>query len=175
MTEMKSRLCLLSPVVSAMSANIRIQTEDFNIANCYEHLRRHNPQAGAIVFFTGLVRDFNLQKDCAIQQLTLQHYPGMTERIIEQICLAAQQRWDIYEPMVVHRVGALKGHEHIVFVGVASAHRADAYAANEFIMDQLKTQAPFWKKEKDSQGEQWLDMKAEDKQRAQRWLTDTSK
>jgi len=143
-----------------------VSESDFNIAEEYERLRAGTP--GAIVQFIGLVRDFN--QGTEVQTLELQHYAGMTEAVIEDICTQAQQRWNISEPTVIHRVGKLQPTDQIVFVAVASDHRADAFSACEFVMDQLKTNATFWKKEKGSDNTNaWLAMKDSDCQRAQRW------
>ncbi len=146
-----------------------VSESDFNIAEEYERLRASTDNTpGAIVQFVGLVRDFN--QDGEVQTLELEHYAGMTEAVIGDICTQAQQRWNISEPTVIHRVGKLQPTDQIVLVAIASSHRADAFAACEFVMDQLKTNATFWKKEKRSgHTDDWLAMKDSDRQRAQRW------
>jgi len=101
--------------------------------------------------------------------MTLEHYPGMTEKAIEAICAEAHARWDLIDSLVVHRIGALKPGERIVLVGVSSAHRGEAFAACEFIMDYLKTRAPFWKKEATPQGDHWVEARATDDRAAERW------
>lgn len=130
-------------------------------------LEATGPRIGAICTFVGLVREFGDRPD--IQGLTIEHYPGMTERAIEKIAEEAGQRWNIDQLRVVHRVGDLDAGERIVFVGVSSGHRQDAYAACEFVMDYLKTQAPFWKKERSSSGSHWVEQKETDRTRARRW------
>lgn len=146
---------------------IRVQTSDFDLAAEYRALRAASAQTGAIVTFTGLVRDFN-QGD-QVATMTLEHYPGMTEKVLADIVARARQRWRLQAVGVVHRVGALAPGEQIVFVGSASAHRGDAFAACEFIMDFLKTRAPFWKKERTGSGERWVDERQSDGEAAQRW------
>jgi len=123
------------------------------------------PTAGAVASFTGLVRSENGQ----VQRLELEHYPGMTERSISDIIQQAAGRWQVLSAVVVHRIGSLKPGEQIVYVGVSSLHRGDAFQACEFIMDYLKTQAPFWKKEASPQGTRWVDARSSDEAAAQRW------
>jgi molybdopterin synthase catalytic subunit len=144
---------------------LAIQTEDFDASKEYEALRKDANNAGAIVSFVGLVRDTE-QK---LKAMVLEHYPGMTESAIEEIVDSAKQSWQIDEPRIIHRVGELKAGDQIVFVGVSSTHRGDAYQACEYIMDQLKTRATLWKKEVTEDGEKWLDSKSSDIERAQRW------
>jgi molybdopterin synthase catalytic subunit len=122
---------------------------------------------GATVAFTGWVRDIN--ENAAVSSLFLEHYPGMTERTIEQIARDAAVRWELLAVTVIHRVGLLRAGEHIVYVGVAGAHRGAAFAAGEFIMDFLKTRAPFWKKETTADGERWLDARESDRSASERW------
>jgi molybdopterin synthase catalytic subunit len=124
---------------------VRVQTGDFDIGAEVLKLRRGNPKIGAIACFVGLVRDIN--ENSAVVELTLEHYPAMTERALVDIVEQAKRRWDILDAVVVHRVGTLKPTDQIVLVIVASAHRGGAFSACEFIMDYLKTRAPFWKKE----------------------------
>lgn len=146
---------------------IRVQTEDFNQQIEYERLRSQ-ASIGAIVTFTGLVRDINQGEK--ISSLTLEHYPGMTEKSLAEIVTTAKQRWNILDYTVIHRVGELSLQEQIVFVGIASAHRQEAFAACEFIMDYLKTQAPFWKKEVKKGGESyWVDARESDENALTKW------
>ena len=146
---------------------IAIQREDFDIAVETRLLRDSNAHVGAIVTFSGLVRDLDHGRQ--VHSLTLEHYPGMTETSLEKIMAEAAGRWDVIDATVIHRIGELKAGEQIVFVAVASAHRKDAFAAGEFIMDYLKTRAPFWKKCRDSRGESWVDAKATDQEASKRW------
>ncbi len=146
---------------------ISIQTQDFSLAEEVALLEQDNAIDGAVVTFTGRVRNKNNGND--VNGLTLEHYPGMTEKSLEKILVIAKERWNIGRVKVIHRVGKLDIGEQIVFVGVTSKHRQDAFAANEFIMDYLKVQAPFWKKERTTQGEAWLDAKTSDTNKAQQW------
>ena len=149
-----------------MSIYVSVQVEDFSVS--YEHqCLSDSSNAGAVVTFCGSVRDVNLG-DC-IEGLTLEHYPGMTEKIINNICSEAKSRWNIEKVTVVHRIGDLNVGEQIVFVGVASAYRREAFHACEFIMDFLKTQAPFWKKEKTIDTTRWVDVRGSDSDAALRW------
>jgi len=148
-------------------SEISIQTADFSMANEVALLEQNNAVDGAIVTFTGRVRNHNNGKN--VSGLTLEHYPGMTEKSLTKIITIAKTRWDIGRVKVIHRFGELNIGEQIVFVGVTSKHRHDAYAANEFIMDYLKVQAPFWKKERTEQGEAWLDAKTADNTKAKKW------
>lgn len=146
---------------------VRIQTEDFEIGAEIAALRRANPAIGAVASFVGIVRDVN--EGAAIEAMTLEHYPGMTERSIEEIITQARGRWNIFDVLVIHRVGTLKPLDQIVLVIVTSGHRGHAFAACEFIMDYLKTRAPFWKKEQTSAGARWVDARASDDMAAERW------
>jgi molybdopterin synthase catalytic subunit len=146
---------------------IRVEQQDFDPAEEYHALRDSGSGTGAIATFTGLVRDSGDLK--GVTGLFLEHYPGMTEQVIEGLVGEASQRWDVREARVIHRVGYLALGEQIVFVGVCSAHRGDAFAACEFIMDALKTSAPFWKKEITGGGEHWVEQKASDVDRSQSW------
>lgn len=146
---------------------ISIQTADFDLADEVQQLEFDNDIDGAVVTFTGRVRNKN--EGLNVSALTLEHYPGMTEKSLEKIIITAKQRWDIGRVRVIHRIGTLAIGEQIVFVGVTSKHRKDAFAANEFIMDFLKVEAPFWKKELTDKGEKWLDAKASDNNKAQQW------
>jgi molybdopterin synthase catalytic subunit len=146
---------------------IRIQAEDFDAGRELEALTGGRRDVGAVASFIGLVRDTN--DGDAIRAMTLEHYPGMTEKALTEICNQAHARWDILETLVIHRVGPLAPGDRIVLVGVSSAHRGEAFQACEFIMDYLKTRAPFWKKESTPQGDKWVDARASDDVAAQRW------
>jgi molybdopterin synthase catalytic subunit len=147
---------------------VRIQTEDFDVGAEIAALRRGNPKIGAVATFVGIVRDVN--EGGAVAEMTLEHYPGMTEKSIEEIVTQARGRWDLIEALVIHRVGKLGPTDQIVLVAVASAHRGDAFAACEFIMDYLKTRAPFWKKEQPASGSgRWVEARATDDIAAERW------
>lgn len=146
--------------------HIAVQFDDFDVAQEYAAISKDNND-GAVVMFCGKVRDFNEGSD--ITRLTLEHYPGMTETVLAQICQQAQQRWSINQLTVIHRVGSLDLGEQIVFIGVSSAHRGDAFAACEYLIDFLKTNAPFWKLEASEQGERWLDARDTDIHAAKTW------
>lgn len=151
---------------------VRIQTEDFNVGQELEHLRRDasgawDTRVGAVASFIGTVRDMN--EGSSVSGLTLEHYPGMTESSIEAIIDQAESRWPLYSVRVLHRVGPMLPADQIVFVGVSSAHREAALEACAFIMDYLKTQAPFWKKESTPEGHRWVDARASDEQALQKW------
>lgn len=146
---------------------ISIQTADFSLADEVALLEYENDIDGAVVTFTGRVRNKNEGK--TVTSLTLEHYPGMTEKSLAKIIEQAKKRWDIGRVKVIHRVGELFIGDQIVFVGVTSKHRQDAFAANEFIMDYLKVQAPFWKKEATNSGVNWLDAKSSDENKAATW------
>ena len=145
---------------------VSIQAQDFDVSQLQRELSADDT-TGAIASFTGLVRSNNADREVAV--MALEHYPGMTERSIEKIMSEASGRWKLLAIRVVHRVGSLRPGEQIVYVGVASSHRGDAFAACEFIMDYLKTRAPFWKKELTSTGEHWVEERSSDQQLAQRW------
>lgn len=150
--------------------HIAVQTADFDIAQAYQQLAGLSKNTGAVVTFTGLVRDANLGD--TVTGLYLEHYPGMTEKTLTDIALQAHQRWPFIAMQIIHRVGELYPTDQIVFVGVSSPHRANAFSACEFVMDFLKTQAPFWKKELMADGSsRWLDARASDQQASQRWET----
>jgi len=146
---------------------IQVQSADFNHAEQYSALRDDCPKIGAIVTFCGLMRDFNDGDDVSV--LELEHYPGMTERVLAEIIEQARTRWQLEGVRVIHRIGEMTPSDQIVFVGVSSAHRIDAFAACEFIMDFLKTRAPFWKKEKTRDGQRWVDAKDSDNKATERW------
>jgi molybdopterin synthase catalytic subunit len=147
--------------------DISIQTADFSLADEVALLEHENAIDGAVVTFTGRVRNKNEGK--YVTSLTLEHYPGMTEKSLSKIIKQAKERWSIGRVKVIHRVGELFIGDQIVFVGVISKHRQDAFAANEFIMDYLKVQAPFWKKEACNDGTNWLDAKTSDESKAAKW------
>jgi len=146
---------------------ILVQREDFDCGVEMEAVARGNPKVGAIAAFAGLVRDVN--EEAAVRTLTLEHYPGMTERAIAKIVEEARQRWNVIDCTVIHRFGELKPTDRIVLVVVASGHRGDAFAACEFIMDYLKTRAPFWKKEQTPEGARWVEARSGDDDAAARW------
>ena len=150
---------------------VRVQTADFDIGQEIAVLRAGDPRVGAVASFLGIVRDLN--DGDAVSTLFLEHYPGMTERELERICAEAKARWDIHETLVVHRVGELKPTDQIVLVAVAGAHRGEAFAACEFIMDYLKTRAPFWKKEQTPRGGRWVEARESDEEAAERWKPPT--
>lgn len=145
---------------------IAVQEAEFDQNAEYRWLSE-NHSVGATTIFVGKVREMNLGDEVA--SLYLEHYPSMTEKTLREIVAEAKQRWDIQRISVIHRVGLLQTGDEIVLVGVSSAHRHDAYAANEFIMDYLKTCAPFWKKEQTKQGERWLESRDSDHQAAGKW------
>lgn len=142
---------------------VAVQTADFDVGAEIGALSAADPMAGAVSSFVGLVRGDT------VVAMTLEHYPGMTETALTDIVTAAKKRWKLRTVRVIHRVGRLLPGERIVFVGVASAHRGEAFAACEFIMDYLKTQAPFWKKEETAEGERWVDARETDNLAARRW------
>lgn len=151
---------------------VSIQLGDFDAAAEYQALRNSGAGTGAIVTFTGLVRDSGDRPD--VRGLYLEHFPGMTETVIEDLIQQAAIRWDVRKARVIHRIGHLELSDQIVFVGVASAHRSDSFSACQFIMDALKTSAPFWKKEILSDGEHWVEQKASDRQQAKEWFDQDS-
>lgn len=146
---------------------VRIQTADFDVSAEIAALRHGNPKIGAVASFVGIVRDVN-QGD-SIAGMALEHYPGMTEKAIEEIVTQARARWRVLDALVIHRVGNLKPEEQIVLVVIASEHRGDAFAACEFVMDYLKTRAPFWKKESTDKGMRWVEARTDDEIAAERW------
>lgn len=150
-----------------MSIYVDIRQQDFDVGEQHRLLCHNAPNSGAQVLFVGKVRDLNLNS--SVQALELSHYQGMTETLIKNICQQAEQRWAIEDIRVIHRVGRLSAQDQIVLVAVASKHRADAFSGAEFVMDELKTQATFWKKEIRDDGEHWLDMKQKDLDRSARW------
>jgi molybdopterin synthase catalytic subunit len=146
---------------------VSVQAEDFSLSHEVAQLEHDNFSDGAVVTFTGRVRNRN--EGGNVKTLTLEHYPGMTERALESIILTAKQRWNIGRVRIIHRIGELNLGEQIVFVGVTSMHRKEAFAAAEFMMDYLKVKAPFWKKERTEDGERWLEAKVSDQNKAQDW------
>ncbi|MFZ4378587.1 MAG: molybdopterin synthase catalytic subunit MoaE [Polynucleobacter sp.] len=146
---------------------IRIQKTDFDVSAELAALRKGDPRVGAVVTFLGTVRDMN--DGSQVKGMTLEHYPGMTEKALEDIISQANTRWDIYQTLVIHRVGPLLPEDQIVMVAVTSAHRGEAFSACEFIMDYLKTAAPFWKKEDTPEGARWVDARIADDAAMTRW------
>ena len=150
---------------------VRVQTEDFDVGRELSALRDGDPSIGAVAAFVGTVRDVNA--DASVTSMTLEHYPGMTEKALDAIVTEAKTRWSVAQALVIHRVGPLKPADQIVLVGVTSAHRGEAFAACEFIMDYLKTRAPFWKKEETPSGTRWVEARASDDDAAARWQSPT--
>ncbi|MEQ4706621.1 molybdopterin synthase catalytic subunit MoaE [Providencia huaxiensis] len=148
------------------NTHIAVQTENFSVGKQYQWLAQCD-RDGAVVTFTGKVRNHNLGDSVAA--LTLEHYPGMTEKALANIVVEAKERWPLQRVSVIHRIGTLQPGEEIVFVGVTSAHRNAAFQAAEFIMDYLKTKAPFWKKEILPENERWVEAKETDEASANRW------
>ena len=146
---------------------VRVQTEDFDLSTEIAALRAANPKIGAVVAFIGTVRDLSEGEDVAAMEL--EHYPGMTEKALEAIAREAQQRWPGSEISIVHRVGKLFPCDQIVLAAATSAHRHHAFDACAFVMDYLKTQAPFWKKETTPSGERWVDARVSDDAALARW------
>ena len=148
---------------------VRVQQADFDVGAELTALRAGDARVGALASFVGLVRD--VSHGTGVAEMTLEHYPGMTEKALEAIVAEAKARWDIYATLVIHRVGPLKPCDQIVLVAVTSAHRGEAFAACEFIMDYLKTRAPFWKRETTPDGARWVDARETDDTAAARWQT----
>lgn len=146
---------------------VRVQTEDFDLSAEVAALRAQNPRIGAVACFVGTVRDLN--EGSGVEAMELEHYPGMTEKALADIVDAARDRWPGVDVLIVHRVGKLYPLDQIVLVATTSAHRGDAFASCEFVMDYLKTQAPFWKKEKTTAGERWVDARESDDAALARW------
>ena len=146
---------------------IRVQTKDFDLGAEVAALRAGQAQVGAVVAFVGTVRDMN--EGSGVSEMELEHYPGMTEKALEDIVAQANERWSIIDALVIHRVGPLQPLDQIVLVAVTSAHRGEAFQACEFIMDYLKTQAPFWKKEVTPQGARWVDARVTDDEALAKW------
>lgn len=148
-------------------ARVSVQTQDFDVSEVLLALRAGDARVGAVCSFVGTVREHNATG--SVQSMELEHYPGMTEKAIEAMIDEAQRRFDIFAARVVHRVGVLQAQDQIVLVAVTSAHRGEAFKACEFLMDYLKTQAPFWKKEETAQGSQWVDARSSDDAALARW------
>lgn len=146
---------------------IAVQTEDFDVSAALAALRADNPAMGAVVSFVGLVRDVNEGQQ--VRAMELEHYPGMTEKSLQMIADKAAQQWNLMGGIIIHRVGVLQPLDQIVLVAAASAHRGEAFAACEFMMDYLKTEAPFWKKESTPDGEKWVDARDSDEQAMAKW------
>jgi molybdopterin synthase catalytic subunit len=148
---------------------IRIEAADFDAGREIAALRANDPRVGAVVSFIGTVRDVN--DSAAVSTMTLEHYPGMTEKALAAIVDEARGRFEIIDALVIHRIGPLRPADQIVLVAVTSSHRGDAFEACRFIMDYLKTRAPFWKKEVTAQGARWVDARVSDDDAAARWTT----
>ena len=153
----------------AVDKAVSVQETDFDVGAEIAQLSAGRREVGAVASFVGLVRDVN--DGSGVHAMTLEHYPGMTERALAEIVDQAMARWSLLGVRVIHRYGRLEPADRIVFVGVASAHRGEAFAACEFIMDYLKTQAPFWKCEETPQGARWVDARESDDSAAARWGT----
>ena len=147
---------------------VRVQTEDFDLTTEIAQLRAGFPKIGAVVSFVGTVRDLNEGEQVA--EMALEHYPGMTEKSLEAIIVQAKSRWDLFDALVIHRVGPLLPLDQIVLVAVTSAHRGEAFSACEYIIDYLKTDAPFWKKEQTPQGARWVDARVTDEVAMKKWV-----
>ena len=159
-----------------MSFSVSIQTQDFDVSHELAALRQGDARVGAVCAFLGTVRERN--DGSAVASMELEHYPGMTEKSISVMMDEAQKRFDIYAARVIHRVGLLHPEDQIVWVAVTSAHRGESFKACEFLMDYLKTQAPFWKKEVTPEGARWVDARVSDDQALARWgieVTNSSK
>ena len=150
-----------------MRVDVRVQAGDFDLGSEIARLREGDARVGAVVSFVGTVRDLN--EGAHVAELELEHYPGMTEKSLEDIVAQARERWPLYGALVIHRIGPMKPLDQIVLVACTAAHRGEAFAACEFIMDYLKTRAPFWKKEKTPSGERWVDARVSDDIAAERW------
>ena len=150
-------------------ARVAIQQADFDVSTELARLREADHRVGAVCSFVGTVRASGKPGDPPVLDMELEHYPGMTEKAIEAMVDEAQRRFDIYGARVIHRIGLLRPGEQIVFVAVTSAHRGQSFQACEFLMDYLKTQAPFWKKERTPEGERWVDARSSDDAALARW------
>jgi molybdopterin synthase catalytic subunit len=159
----------MQPTPIDMTARVRIQLADFDLGLEVAHLRAQDGRVGAVCSFVGTVRDRTAGEPGDISSMELEHYPGMTEKSIEAMIDAAHQRFDIFGARVIHRVGLLLPLDHIVLVAVTSAHRGESFAACEFLMDYLKTQAPFWKKEQSQAGARWVDARVSDDAALAKW------
>lgn len=153
-----------------MEYSVTIQTADFDVSTELAALREQSGQVGAVASFVGVVRDIN--DDQSVTSMALEHYPGMTEKSIGEIIEQAAERWKLIGARVIHRIGELSVSDQIVLVAVSSRHRGEAFAACEFIMDFLKTRAPFWKKEQTPAGARWVDARSSDNAATDRWCRD---
>jgi molybdopterin synthase catalytic subunit len=153
-----------------MISPVSVQTQDFDLADEIAALRANDKRVGAVCAFVGTVRDRN--EGNSVSSMELEHYPGMTEKAIESMIEEAQRRFDVYGVRVIHRIGLLQPTDQIVMVAVTSAHRGESFKACEFLMDYLKTQAPFWKKEQTPTGSQWVDARSMDDEALARWGID---
>jgi len=151
------------------SPRVSIQAHDFDLSAEVAALRAQDSRVGAVCSFVGTVREHSAGAASPISSMELEHYPGMTEKAIEAMIDEACQRFDIYRVRVIHRIGRLQPLDQIVLVAVTSAHRGESFAACEFLMDYLKTQAPFWKKEQTAQGARWVDARSSDDAALARW------
>ncbi|VXC00307.1 molybdopterin synthase catalytic subunit MoaE [Massilia sp. 9I] len=152
---------------ASQRTDIRVQQADFDLSQELAALRAGDGRVGAVVSFVGTVRDLN--EGAQVTEMELEHYPGMTEKALEDIVAQARARWPLYGVLVIHRVGPLQPLDQIVLVACSSAHRGEAFAACEFIMDYLKTDAPFWKKEQTPNGARWVDARSSDDSAKQKW------
>ncbi|HYM48895.1 MAG TPA: molybdopterin synthase catalytic subunit MoaE [Burkholderiaceae bacterium] len=146
---------------------VRVQQEDFDTGVEIARLRANNPKIGAVASFIGVVRDLN--EGAAVGSITLEHYPGMTEKSLAAIAEQAKARWSLYDVLIIHRVGTLAPADQIVLVVTTSSHRGDAFSACQFVMDYLKTEAPFWKKELTDDGARWVDARDTDERAREHW------
>ncbi len=146
---------------------VRVQQEDFDVGTEIARLRANNPKIGAVASFIGIVRDLN--EGATVGSITLEHYPGMTEKSLAAIAEEAKTRWNLLDVLIIHRIGTLAPTDQIVLVVTTSSHRGDAFAACQFVMDYLKTDAPFWKKETTGDGMRWVDAREGDTHARERW------
>ena len=146
---------------------VRVQHDDFDLSTEVANLRANQPQVGAVVAFVGTVRDMN--EGSSVSQMELEHYPGMTEKALEDIIVRARARWPLIDALIIHRIGPMLPQEQIVLVAVTARHRGEAFVACEFIMDYLKTEAPFWKKEQTPDGARWVDARVSDDAALHKW------
>lgn len=148
---------------------IKVQNEDFDVSEELKLLRQDRPNVGAVVAFVGTVRDLNQGDD--VDSMEIEHYPGMTEKALQAVFQKASERWELQNVTIIHRVGLLRPLDQIVLVATASAHRGDAFAACEFMMDYLKSEAPFWKKETTGDGTRWVDARLSDADSLKKWTS----
>lgn len=146
---------------------VRVQQEDFDAGAEIARLRANNPKIGAVASFIGIVRDLN--EGAVVGSITLEHYPGMTDKALTSIAEQAKARWNLLDVLIIHRIGTLAPTDQIVLVVTTSSHRGDAFAACQYVMDYLKTDAPFWKKEVTAEGTRWVDARDSDADARQRW------